>query len=79
MTETKATLLDAQGGQATNDNLTRKIQLLEEELDAAEKNVKETVEKCVPSLRRLCRALIGWQTSTGRCQGRAFRTSASAC
>ncbi|KAG9079553.1 hypothetical protein FRC06_007664, partial [Ceratobasidium sp. 370] len=27
------------------DNLTRKVQLLEEELDAAEKNVKETVEK----------------------------------
>jgi tropomyosin len=29
----------------TNEGLTRKIQLLEEELDAAEKNVKETVEK----------------------------------
>lgn len=29
----------------TADNLTRKIQLLEDELDAAEKNVKETVEK----------------------------------
>ncbi|KAJ7181079.1 tropomyosin [Mycena filopes] len=29
----------------TNEGLVRKIQLLEEELDAAEKNVKETVEK----------------------------------
>lgn len=29
----------------TVENLTRKVQLLEEELDAAEKNVKETVEK----------------------------------
>jgi len=29
----------------TNENLLRKIQLLEDELDAAEKNVKETVEK----------------------------------
>jgi len=32
-------------GKTTNDTLTRKIQLLEEELDAAEKNAKETVEK----------------------------------
>ncbi|KAG8698497.1 hypothetical protein FRC08_005878 [Ceratobasidium sp. 394] len=30
---------------ATADNLSRKVQLLEEELDAAEKNVKDTVEK----------------------------------
>jgi hypothetical protein len=30
----------------TNEGLSRKIQLLED-LDAAEKNVKETVEKCV--------------------------------
>ncbi len=31
----------------TNENLQRKIQLLEEELDVAEKNAKETMEKCV--------------------------------
>ena len=31
--------------QVTMENLTRKCQLLEDELDAAEKNVKETVEK----------------------------------
>src|SRR6267142_113051 len=44
----KADLEDAERGKATNESLTRKIELLEEELDAAEKNVKETVEKCVP-------------------------------
>ena len=33
---------------ATSDELRRKIQLLEDELDAAEKNAKETVEKYVP-------------------------------
>ena len=79
MAELKATLADAEGGKVTNDGLTRKIQLLEEELDAAEKNAKETMEKCVPSLRRLYSALTGWQTSTSRCQGRALRTSGTAC
>jgi tropomyosin len=34
-----------------SENLSRKIQLLEEELDQAEKNAKETVEKCVIPLR----------------------------
>lgn len=29
----------------TSEGLSRKVQLLEEELDAAEKNVKDTVEK----------------------------------
>jgi tropomyosin, fungi type len=32
-------------GRSANDNLVRKVQLLEEELDTAEKNAKETVEK----------------------------------
>ncbi|KDQ61671.1 hypothetical protein JAAARDRAFT_31136 [Jaapia argillacea MUCL 33604] len=36
---------DGEQSKMTNEGLTRKIQLLEEELDAAEKNVKETVEK----------------------------------
>ena len=31
----------------TNESLTRKISLLEEELDNAEKNLRETTEKCV--------------------------------
>jgi len=36
---------DSEQTRSTSDNLSRKVQLLEEELDAAEKNVKETVEK----------------------------------
>lgn len=37
----------------TVENLQRKVQLLEEELDAAEKNVKETVEKWVLAVAKL--------------------------
>lgn len=48
LTETKSALEEAERGKATNDSLTRKIELLEDELDTAEKNLKETVEKCVP-------------------------------
>ncbi|KAF9059714.1 tropomyosin [Rhodocollybia butyracea] len=33
------------GSQTTSEGLQRKVQLLEEELDAAEKNAKDTVEK----------------------------------
>ncbi|KAG9119218.1 hypothetical protein FRC07_005844 [Ceratobasidium sp. 392] len=36
---------EGESSRTTAENLTRKVQLLEEELDAAEKNVKETVEK----------------------------------
>ena len=32
---------------STNEGLARKVQLLEEELDACEKNLRETTEKCV--------------------------------
>lgn len=45
LTETKAAAVEGEHSKTTNDGLIRKIQLLEEELDAAEKNVKETVEK----------------------------------
>jgi tropomyosin len=38
--------LDAEQSKTTKDGLARKVELLEEELDAAEKNLKETVEKC---------------------------------
>ena len=38
-------VIAGRSSRTTNENLLRKIQLLEEELDAAEKNVKETVEK----------------------------------
>ncbi|KAI0047228.1 hypothetical protein FA95DRAFT_1492837, partial [Auriscalpium vulgare] len=50
--KTEEELKDAKRGseevgsqRTTNEALQRKVQLLEEELDAAEKNVKETVEK----------------------------------
>ena len=45
--ETKAAAMEGEHSKSTNDGLLRKVQLLEEELDAAEKNVKETVEKWV--------------------------------
>lgn len=45
LAKTKSALEEAEHGKATNDSLTRKIELLEDELDAAEKNLKETVEK----------------------------------
>lgn len=47
MSKTKSALEEAEHGKATNDSLSRKIELLEDELDTAEKNLKETVEKCV--------------------------------
>jgi hypothetical protein len=37
--------VDGEGARVTSEALTRKVQLLEEELDTAEKNVKDTVEK----------------------------------
>jgi len=45
LVELKSAHEDGETSKSTNDNLTRKIQLLEEELDAAEKNVKDTVER----------------------------------
>lgn len=48
LAKTKSALEEAEHGKATNESLTRKIELLEDELDTAEKNLKETVEKCVP-------------------------------
>ena len=50
--KTETRLVDLKGAReegestkTTAENLSRKIQLLEDELDAAEKNVKETMEK----------------------------------
>jgi len=43
--EYKASSLDSEHSKTTADTLIRKVQLLEEELDAAEKNLKETVDK----------------------------------
>lgn len=45
LADSKADREAGETSKMTNEGLVRKIQLLEEELDAAEKNVKETVEK----------------------------------
>lgn len=45
--EYKASSLESEQSRTTADSLVRKVQLLEEELDAAEKNLKETVDKYV--------------------------------
>jgi len=47
LAHTKLALDEAETSKATNETLTRKIALLEDELDTAEKNLKDTVEKCV--------------------------------
>jgi tropomyosin, fungi type len=45
--DAKAAHDENETSKTTNEALTRKIQLLEEELDNAEKNLKDTVERCV--------------------------------
>jgi len=45
LADSKMAREEGEHSKMTNEGLTRKVQLLEEELDAAEKNVKETVEK----------------------------------
>lgn len=54
LAEAKASQEEGESLKSTNENLTRKIALLEEELDAAEKNVKETMEKYVVATIFLC-------------------------
>lgn len=49
LAQAKSAQEDGEHSKTTNDSLARKIVLLEEELDAAEKNVKETTEKSVVS------------------------------
>jgi tropomyosin len=45
LSESKVAQEEGEHSKTTNEGLFRKVQLLEEELDAAEKNVKETMEK----------------------------------
>lgn len=45
--EMKGAQAEGEASKMTTEGLQRKIQLLEEELDAAEKNAKEVVEKYV--------------------------------
>ena len=47
LADLKGASVEGESSKATSENLQRKVQLLEEELDAAEKNVKDTVEKYV--------------------------------
>lgn len=47
LSQAKTAQEDSEHSKTTNDGLARKIVLLEEELDAAEKNVKETTEKYI--------------------------------
>ena len=43
--EAKRLNVEGEQSKTNNDNLIRKIQLLEEELDSADKNAKENTEK----------------------------------
>ena len=52
LTQTKGSVKDAEATRTTSEGLTRKVALLEEELDASEKNLKDVTEKYVPMLRR---------------------------
>lgn len=61
LADAKAATEEGETSKMTAENLTRKIQLLEEELDTAEKNVKETVEKYVLSNSQLLSRYI-WGT-----------------
>lgn len=58
LTQSKAAALDAESSKTTNDGLQRKVQLLEEELDAAEKHSKEVVEKCVAVMSSMTADII---------------------
>lgn len=51
--EYKTANVDGEQTKMTSEGLQRKVQLLEEELDAAEKNVKETVDRYVSPLASL--------------------------
>lgn len=47
LAESKVAQQKGESMKETGESLTRKVQLLEEELDAAEKNLKETTERLV--------------------------------
>ena len=47
LAEAKAAQEEGDNSKTQNEALQRKIQLLEEELDAADKNLKDAMEKCV--------------------------------
>lgn len=47
--ESKVAQQEGESMKNTGESLIRKVQLLEEELDTAEKNLKETTERLVPA------------------------------
>lgn len=49
---------DGDSFKSQTETLQRKVQILEEELDNAEKNLKETVEKCVAFRSVYCASLF---------------------
>jgi septal ring factor EnvC (AmiA/AmiB activator) len=83
LAELKGASGDVESSRQTADGLNRKVQLLEEELDAAERNVKETVEKYVLPVAAVIVSLVtpnadhaylSPQASPGRRESRALRT-----
>ena len=81
LTDLKSAQEDGEQSKTANEGLQRKIQLLEEELDAADKNLKDAMEKCVAAAiagdvtdDELPRTGSGRSTSrpntsSGRCSG----------
>ena len=79
LAEAKAAQQEGDQSKTISEGLQRKIQLLEEELDAADKNLKDAMEKCVaraPARRVLTVPRIGcgrWtsrrSTLSARCSG----------
>jgi chromosome segregation ATPase len=58
LAEAKAAQEEGDSLKGANENLTRKVALLEEELDAAEKNVKETMEKYTAYIAVICYQIL---------------------
>src|SRR3954471_7191751 len=52
--EYKTAAAESETHRTTGENLTRKVQMLEEELEQAEKDLKETHEKCAVA------SSVGW-------------------
>ena len=79
LSDLKSAQEDGEQSKTANEGLQRKIQLLEEELDAADKNLKEAMDKYVFKSRLDWHATDAFgplpQAETGRCQGRALRAT----
>jgi len=58
LSDLKTAQEEGEQSKSTNEGLTRKVQLLEEELDTAEKNVKETVERYISICCLTCNDLM---------------------